>query len=242
MSKKALAKKREREKNPFPFLQLPNEVRNMVYDCLFISPEHYIGRNMTSYIGFLKSFYVYRNVSFIRTCRQIYQETESMFFACNGFVFHRSSLLQRFLEGIGPKRRRMLTKLRFNWEMGDPYPALRFVRSCTNLRSLEINYIAWDLNPDHGVIPRGWSLFGYKSYWVFPLLRAMDIFFNDYEEYNWGEAVLVRKGSRHEMWGPVDDRPQPMNRLEIALRLIRREVKYLRQRYESCHFKNTRSY
>ena len=67
-----------------------------------------------------------------------------MFYAQKGFKFRSVRPFLGFLEGIGRKGRRTLTKLRFvNTTTGTPFIALRYLKSCENLQKLEIYVKGW---------------------------------------------------------------------------------------------------
>lgn len=124
----------------FDFLSLPPEIRNRVYEFVFVSP-HYIG---TAYGTLTRQFYRdairWRNLHFLKACRQIYNESSGIFFARNGFEFSYITTLQHFMRSIGIKHRRLITKLRYFHSAfrGRPFKALRYLRSCENLIDLEI--------------------------------------------------------------------------------------------------------
>ncbi|KAL9039706.1 MAG: hypothetical protein Q9214_004771, partial [Letrouitia sp. 1 TL-2023] len=124
----------------FDFLRLPPEIRNRVYDFVFVS-NHYIG---TAYGTLTRQFYrdaiKWRNLHFLKVCRQIYNESAGIFFARNGFEFSYITTLQHFMRSIGIKNRRLITKLRYCHSAfrGKPFKALRYLRSCENLINLEI--------------------------------------------------------------------------------------------------------
>lgn len=119
------------------FLDLPREIRHIIYELVFVSPK-YIGSEGTQTRSFKRDLYKWRHFAFARSCRLIYEESTYIFFSKNGFMFffHRPAL--EFFENIGPARRAMLTKLKFTFNSTSPFLALRYVRSCTILKELEI--------------------------------------------------------------------------------------------------------
>lgn len=124
----------------FNFLGLPPEIRNRVYDFVFVSP-HYIG---TAYGTLTRQFYRdairWRNLNFLKACRQVYNESSGIFFTRNGFEFSYIMTLQHFMRSIEFKNRRLITKLRYHHSAfrGRPFKALRYLRSCESLTNLEI--------------------------------------------------------------------------------------------------------
>ena len=121
------------------FLKLGPELRDNIYDNLCVKPT-YIGseRNKT-FRGFQRDAAEWRNLAFATSCRQIYEEISHVFYARNGFEFGFVRPFLEFLEGIGLKGRKSLTKVRFMYVMdGTPFVALRYLKSCKNLQKLEI--------------------------------------------------------------------------------------------------------
>lgn len=121
-----------------PFLKFPPEIRNRVYEFLFVSPI-YIGSEGASTKSFYKDASRWRNLTFAKSCRQMYNESGDIFYAKNGFEFFYIRPFLEFMEAIGIQRRRILTKLKYHCSNGRPFIALRYVRSCTSLRELEVS-------------------------------------------------------------------------------------------------------
>lgn len=122
----------------FPFLKLPPEIRNRIYDLVFVKTQ-YIGANGTLTKAFYRDAARYRHLAFASVCRQIYQESANIFYAKNGFEFFYIRPFLEFLEAIGPERRKLLTKIKFNCSKGTPFIVLRYLKSCTNLQELEVS-------------------------------------------------------------------------------------------------------
>ncbi len=118
-------------------MQLPPEIRNMIYRHLSIRTQN-IGSEPTNIVDWAKQYRAYRQLDFGRTCRQIYEEHKSLFFSENGFEFYYNSAFVRFLEGIGISGRQLLTELK--WNQGDvsAFTALRYLRTCQNMKRLDI--------------------------------------------------------------------------------------------------------
>ncbi|MCJ1239050.1 hypothetical protein MMC14_007043 [Varicellaria rhodocarpa] len=123
--------------NSFPFLHLPTELRQMIYERLFICPEN-IGTTGFRVKSVMKHARTWRNFSFARSCRQIWNESEHYFFARNRFDFYKIRSFLTFLEAIGIEGRQLLTKVRYFHSVGHPFIVLRYLRSLTNVRELEI--------------------------------------------------------------------------------------------------------
>ncbi|MCJ1257788.1 hypothetical protein MMC24_005614 [Lignoscripta atroalba] len=190
----------------FPFLKLPPEIRNRCYDLIFVSPK-YIGSNGTQTKSFYKDAAKWRNLSFARSCRQIYSESGNIFFARNGFEFYYIRPFLEFLEAIGINRRRLLTKIRYIFSGGRPYVGLRYLRSCTNLQVLEIHIRVVMQNKRN-------------SWWLYSMENAKDFFFTDFRGMVFGTAVGVGKAV-----GTVES--PPLSKIALAkLDLVHALVKF----------------
>ncbi|MCJ1366143.1 hypothetical protein MMC16_005268 [Acarospora aff. strigata] len=146
----------------FPFLKLPPEIRNRIYDLIFVS-DQYIGANGTLTKTFYHEAAKYRNLAFASACRLIYQESANIFYAKNGFEFFYIRPFLEFLEAIGATLRKLLTKLRYNYSHGTPFVVLRYLKSCTNLRELEVSVRVVMPSRKH-------------SWWAYPLRDAKGFF------------------------------------------------------------------
>lgn len=130
----------------FPFMQLPPEIRNMVYRYLSICPGR-IGAKRTKTRGWMNQYNAYRQLDFGRTCRQIYEEHKSIFFSENGFEFYYVATFVTFIEGIGISGRQLLKELRWNQKDVSAFTALRYLRSCQNLKRLDIAVLRYSDHP-----------------------------------------------------------------------------------------------
>ena len=148
----------------FPFLKLPPEIRNRIYELVFVSPN-YIGTNGTQTKSFYKDASRWRNLAFAKSCRQIYSESANIFYARNGFEFHYIRPFLEFMEAIGPSRRKLVSKIRYYFLSGRPFIALRYLRSCANLEELEISV---------KIITKGKK----NSWWSYPLKDAKAFLFS----------------------------------------------------------------
>lgn len=163
----------------FPFLKLPPEIRNRIYDLIFVS-DKYIGANGHQTKAFYRDAAKHRHLAFARACRQIYQESANIFYAKNGFEFFYTRPFLEFLEGIGADRRKLLTKLRYNYSSGTPFVVLRYLKSCTNLQVLEVFV--------HVVMP------GRKnSWWAYPLEDAKSFFLGSSKLVKFGDICKLGK-------------------------------------------------
>jgi hypothetical protein len=73
------------------------------------------------------------------TCRQIWNESLVVYILRNSFEFHYIRPFLEFLEKIGVRGRRLLTNVRWcHHARSMPFIVIRLLRSCTNLRNLEV--------------------------------------------------------------------------------------------------------
>lgn len=175
----------------FTFLELPPEIRNMIYEYTFVSPQ-YIGYHCTLSKGFYQDLSKWRNLAFARTCRQIYQESSLIFFAKNGFEFACQRSAVGFLKAIKHERRLLLTKIRFVFATsGFPYEPLVLIDACKNLQVLEVQV-------------RGTSYPDDKTYWIQNLSEAKNLVLGDATDFNWQEPQHVALPGHH---GRLDATP-----------------------------------
>lgn len=200
----------------FPFLKLPPEIRNRIYDLVFVSPQ-YIGANGTLTKAFYHDAAKYRHLAFASACRQIYQESANIFYAKNGFEFFYIRPLLEFLEAIGAEGRKLLTKIKFSCTKGTPFIVLRYLKSCTNLQELEVS--------TRIVMPSRKN-----SWWAYPLKDAKGFFLGsnrviEYEEVRgFGKAAAAAEGpDQRRIDGEKDN-------LTRSLRAVKREEKGLLKR------------
>lgn len=156
------------------FFKFPPEVRNNIYDLVCVKPT-YIGSNngkAVTTVGFYKDAATWRSLPFASSCKQIYIECSHIYYSRNGFEFRYVRPLLEFLEAIGLGGRILLTKLRFIYGVAGTscYVALRYLKSCKNLKDLDI----WHL------IQRGWCS---------PMIEPLDFFLGNRTEVEFGEPL-----------------------------------------------------
>ena len=175
------SKKTMEEHRVIDFLKFPPEIRNNIYDIIFVKPT-YIGFKAAGVAVQTNTFYKdaakWRNMAFAISCRQVYDESANIFYANNGFEFFYIRPLHEFLEAIGITKRLLITKLRVHIISESrkgraAFLALRYLGSCQALQSLEIfgRYL------DNGLFS-----------WEFPLKNAKNFFIDGYDEVEFGEA------------------------------------------------------
>lgn len=142
---------------PFPFLKLPPELRNSVYEYLFQKEEIDIRR-------IDDRFKCRRNKpaagALLRASHQLYHEALPICYR-NSFHLKINELLD-FLRQIGPVARANIKGLSTSWLLGCDSAAATFreLRACTNLRTLRlgIDVCEWLEEPDRAVRDvEGWT-------------------------------------------------------------------------------------
>ena len=141
----------------FSFESLPPEVRNRIYEYVFVKPTNIGERSIRDAIQcgthlFLGDerkctcFYLqatcWRNLSFASTCRLIHYESCEIYFASNGLTFYTVGPALHFLMAIGPRCRKLIRKLEFHIPANAEgiFDVFRYLKSCTGLRELDISW------------------------------------------------------------------------------------------------------
>jgi hypothetical protein len=138
------------EHEKFPFLDLPAEIRNLIYSLVFERPGHHVhlsgkragviqtlwlgpNRNATS-----RSHESY-STSLMRVNKQINVESTPYLFSRHTFQFTDSTMMQRFLEYIGPERTKSLVSVQVDQQYGvSVNQAYNLLSSAVFLTKLEI--------------------------------------------------------------------------------------------------------
>ncbi|KAI9845294.1 MAG: hypothetical protein M1838_001794 [Thelocarpon superellum] len=134
--------------DPFPFLRLPSEIRNLVYyyvNCDGVD-ENGKERNVhtvtwTQKNRFKPEFIYSPPISsgHLALCRQIYSEARPMFWNNIEWKFNDTDSLCHFLEFIGHKRRRKMQHLSVTYYGTYANRAFQKLRTCAFLKTLELN-------------------------------------------------------------------------------------------------------
>lgn len=191
------------------FLTLPPEIRNMIYDLVFVSPA-YIGTDKMLTKGFFEEAAQWRNLAFARSCRQIYHESAHIFYAKNGFEFWYIGPMLNFMESIGFQGRRLLTRLRFSFLSGSPFVALRYLKSCESLKELSISIRISKLRHKN-------------SWWLYPVKNVHAFVFTDCNELSFGEGRGFGDVSDAEAGELSKLAPDKMSALRQALIQVKAE-------------------
>lgn len=192
------------------FLSLPPEIRNTIYDLVFVSPD-YIGTHGMTNSLFFNDVDKWRNLNFAMSCRQVYTESANVFYAKNGFEFYYIRPFKAFMEQIGVERRRLITKLNYNFLKGSPFIVLRYLRSCTNLQQLNISLRVLKSGREN----QGW--------WLYPVRNVKDFIFTDYKKLEFGEASGFGEAHESEARGECQVPPRQRDALFGALVKVKDE-------------------
>ena len=137
---------------PFPFMRLPPEVRNMVYKEALVMPGIIsIERGLVSF--YYARLEVVRNKigseidlkidqkstrALLQTSKTVYQEASPVYFGSNHFYFDDVDLLTRFLQTLRPDFRRLITQMTVHYYGRAPAKAMKALSGCISLTQLTL--------------------------------------------------------------------------------------------------------
>ena len=164
------------------FLSFPREIRDTIYGFLLVKPT-FIGAETKLTKPFYKDAIAWRHLAFAGSCRKIWNESLRVYLARNGFEFFFIRPFLEFIEKIGIRGRRLLTRLRWHhhWK-SRPFIVLRYLRSCTALETLAVFA---------RVLIKGRKNF----WWGVPLLNARAFFLGTHKKIEFGTAQGFGKGA-----------------------------------------------
>lgn len=138
------------EHEKFPFLDLPAEIRNMIYSLVLERPGYHIDLSGKQ-SGVIRTHWykpghgAWTNVnqpyspSLIRVNKQISVESSSYLFSRHTFEFRDTTMMERFLEYIGSERTKSLVSVRVNQLYGvSTRQALNLLSPAVSLTKLQI--------------------------------------------------------------------------------------------------------
>lgn len=158
------------------FFGFPREIRDEIYSHIFVKPTA-IGAGGKFTKPFWRDAITWRNHNLAGTCRQIWNESLGVYLRQNRFEFYFIRPFLEFLEKIGIRGRRLLTNVRWSHHARSrPFIVIRLLRSCTNLRNLEV-YARIGVKERPG--------FQYRV----PLLDARRFFLTDYSRISFGDVT-----------------------------------------------------
>ena len=155
---------KRREKNAFPFMKLPSEIRNRIYELAVVDTEvispgienayiynvynHHIEGCQCTPCKFIMDqdhmqlFITKRTATALKlVSRDVSRESAAIFFRENKFRMDSQYDFKHFLERINPIERQLMTKLKLSSFITN-YGAkdLNLLRKCTGLKSLEVSF------------------------------------------------------------------------------------------------------
>ena len=147
----------EPESEPFPFMRLPLEIRNMVYKELLIQPGSIeIGNIYEEEDRFIYGAFAVRKwmdsddneqierfrqtpvCKLFLTSRTVYRESTPLYFGRNVFGLTDLGKVLSFLGRLSPNLRRAVTSLELKYVGTAPAQANKILATCTGLRQLSI--------------------------------------------------------------------------------------------------------
>ena len=162
------------------FFGFPREIRDEIYSHIFVKPSA-IGAESKFTKPFWRDAIKWRNHNLAGTCRQIWNESLRVYLRQNAFEFYFIRPFLEFLEKIGIRGRRLLTNVRWSHHARSmPFIAIRLLRSCTNLRNLEV-FARLRVKERPGFLYR------------VPLLHAKRFFLTTYKRISFGNVTVFGK-------------------------------------------------
>lgn len=162
----SLGDSQEIDEEPFPFMRLPIEIRNMIYTELLVQsvpvtiyashtyPEGCrravvtpaYRRRWGTFNGAARqtsfSPEVFRQLSL--TSRGIYRESASIYFAHNTFEFEDLECVPKFLGKLSSDSRRAIATIKLSYVGKAPAAAFKMLATCVGLRRLQIMLEEYD--------------------------------------------------------------------------------------------------
>jgi len=140
-------------KEPFPFMRLPPEIRNMVYKELLVQPgvvcvqyndsrvEEYVRKDLRIKEG-SREIEVCIDGRSIRqllwTSKTIYREASTFYFGSNHFRFQCLDMLTTCLQHLKPDFRRLLRRITVPFTNVAPARAMKLLGTCISLSELTL--------------------------------------------------------------------------------------------------------
>ena len=204
----------------FRFLELPPEVRNMVYGLIHVSPD-YIGAGRDDDIDgrhFFQDAKRWLNLAFISTCKLIYHESTPFFYKQNGFEFTFPNSGVSFLRGIGPGRRQLITKIRAAM-FDSPWDAVQLIGDCKSIVDLDMY-----------VQSRECRTLGLLSWWIQHLQNPIEVLFNDNVPLIWSQVSVKVSLCYTEEYYRADPAIREQRHLQICRSRLEKAINRRRRR------------
>ncbi|THX08526.1 hypothetical protein D6D18_01672 [Aureobasidium pullulans] len=161
----------------FPFLELPAEIRNMIYSYVLERPgcSIYIQGKHTGIIDtrwrkeggqWLQRSEISYSTSLMRVNKQINVESTPYLFSRHMFEFPDTTMMQRFLDYIGPKRVESLVSVRVDTQYRTTAKkAYKLLAPATSLTKVELS--AFQFRGYHRSYTSNWH------WYLWPLIQGM---------------------------------------------------------------------
>lgn len=142
---------------PFPFMQLPLEIRIMVYKEFLVMPSPiFFGLGLKTQ-AILRSRNPDTSIKengipqtlvcqLFLTSRSIYQEAMPLYFSLNRFHFSNLHVLLVVLSSLKPNCRRQIARISFAYQGPSPAKAFKVLSTCVGLRDLIIRLTGFTPN------------------------------------------------------------------------------------------------
>lgn len=140
----------------FRFMDLPPEIRNMIYNCALSSQNHAVhltgSRQNTLAAYWENSRGVYSRVSgstgIVTTCRQVYEESVPILYGGNDFEFRCTTTLSIFMTGIGSAAQYLRKIPVDRCVYSSMRKAMRLLEKATSLESFHFKVYKWSTRDD----------------------------------------------------------------------------------------------
>lgn len=120
------------------FLGFPREIRDNIYSQLCVKPT-FIGADSKFTKPFWRDAMKWRHLDFAIACRKIWEESFHIYLEENSFELFYIRPFLEFVEKIGIRGRRLLREIRWHHHARSrPFIVLRYLRSCIQLRTLDV--------------------------------------------------------------------------------------------------------
>ena len=139
---------------PFPFMKLCPEIRNMVYEELLVMPgmvgiEYRFIDHRVQIVEFVHSSEASKTKldinqkstrALLGTSKAIYEEASHFYFRSNHFYFEDVDLLEVFVQKMRPDFRRLIRRVTVNYSGRAPARAMRSLATCIGLLELTLKF------------------------------------------------------------------------------------------------------
>ena len=153
---------RQPRRDYFPFMELPGEIRNMIYRTILVQPgivfisgdeygpgyrEDVVSRHLPVRMRgapdrIMNHSHLFINLPTVRTLlgtsKQIYDEAAWFYYGCNHFHFSNLPILYNFLQATRPDFRRHITRMSLQYSGQFVVKAVKLLPGCVSLSRLRL--------------------------------------------------------------------------------------------------------